>query len=332
MVAGEQRIYEKKNFQLTVFSKVYEITRERVTDRRSNMLNILASTPDMSETTIWQHLCHTIETLGRDIPMAILYSAEEDVQSQRCRLRLEGSVGIHPGHRAAPQQVEIHESAEGFLHSFRQAKEKDGPVVFECLPPFLADGVAWRGFGEPSRTVVVLPFLIGGLAAGFLVIGLNPRRVYDEDYQRFVQDLRLIASTTIKASIDFQKLRVRELQLSRELSEKEKFVRRLAELAPVGMFNLDTDGVLTWANAKCELQPVFHMLMPTTSDNRIDYEITGLSSKPEGKGCAPRFSRKNNCQWKPLTNLIDNFELSFMNCILEEGKSTSSVQSDSYFH
>lgn len=232
-------------------TQVYEITRQKLTDRRSGMLNKIAATPDFRKTSVWQHIRQALETLERDIPMAILYSADEDLQAKRCVLRLEASIGIPSGHPAAPRQVELHENAGAFVPYLREAKVKDGPVVIEELPSFLSEGMEWRGFGNPSTIIIVLPFPNGPEAIAFLVLGLNPRRAYDKDYQQFVRDLELIISTSLKTSIGFDEMRARELQLSKELSETEKFVREMAELAPVGMFNLNASGVVTWANAKC---------------------------------------------------------------------------------
>ena len=222
-----------------------------MTDRRSSMLNTIASTPDFRETSVWEHIFRALETLERDVPMAIVYSAEEESDTKRCILKLEGALGIHPGHVAVPLQADLHKSAEGFIPYFREAREKGDAVTIDALPSYLSAGVEWRGFGEPPNTIVVVP-LTGGLeVAGFLALGINPRRAYDKDYQQFVQDLSFIVSTSIKSSIDFDKMRARELQLEKKLSETEKFVRRMAEIAPVGLVNLTVEGMITWANAKC---------------------------------------------------------------------------------
>ena len=162
---------------------------------------------------------HALETLERDIPVAVVYSAEEDTQTKQCTLRLEGALGIPASHPAAPCQVELHENAEGFMPSFRDARERNGPVVLDEPPSFLKEGIEWRGFREPSRTIFVLPFLVSGETMSFLAIELKPRRAYDKDFQQFVQDLGLQWSTVIKSRTDFDRMGARELQLSKELSD-----------------------------------------------------------------------------------------------------------------
>lgn len=235
-----------------------------MSDRRASMLNRIAITPYFSQITVWQHLLRAMETLDRDLPLVILYSADDDIRSKRCFLRLEGTLGISSTHPSVPSSTEIHESAEGFGHSFRESKETDEAVVFEMLPSFLTKDVEWRGFGEPSSKLVTMAFPLGVQIVDFLVIGLNPLRPYDKDAQQFVQDLRLSVSAAVKSSIDFEKTKAREAQLAQDLSEKERFVRGLAEVAPVGMYNINADGVVSWANAKCglfALQPVSSVLM-----------------------------------------------------------------------
>ena len=224
-----------------------------MTDRRAALLNTIATIPDFSQKTVWQHLLHSLEKFDRDIPLAVLYSVDDDIRSKRCTLHLEGSLGIPSTHPAVPAQTELHASADGFGRSFRESKEKDDVVVFETLPSFLADGVEWRGFGDPSNKLVTLSFPTGIQVVGFLVIGLNPRRPYDKDAQQFVQDLRQAVSAAIKSSTDFDQARERENQVVQDLAATERFVRTLAEVAPVGMYNVNADGFISWANAKCKI-------------------------------------------------------------------------------
>lgn len=63
-------------------------------------------------------------------------------------------------------------------------------------------------------------------------------------------------------SISFEQAKAREAKLYKQLTDKEKYIRRLAEAATVGMCNFSPDGTLTWANSKF-------------------FEVTAMSSKPE---------------------------------------------------
>lgn len=61
---------------------------------------------------------------------------------------------------------------------------KDG-----TLSETMIEGFQWRGFGEPSREAIVCPIrpTSGENVMGFLVVGVSPRRQFDEDYQSFIQ-------------------------------------------------------------------------------------------------------------------------------------------------
>ena len=53
-----------------------------------------------------------------------------------------------------------------------------------------------RGFGEPCSEALVCPIrpTTGENVLGFLVVGVNPRRPFDDDYQSFIQVCRRIKS------------------------------------------------------------------------------------------------------------------------------------------
>ena len=230
------------------------MTRQKLSDRRSNMLNIIAAKSSIAETSVWKSMVRSLDTIDRDVPLAIAYKAEEIGEKGRCILRLEDCYGVYAGHKASPKLLDINANVEGLAPYFREAQTKNAPVILDRLPPFLHHNIAWRGFGEPSRTIIVLPFALMGETLGFLALGLNSRRAYDKDMERFVQDLSLQCSTVIKARLDIDRMKAREMQLSKELSDTERFVRRMAEMAPVGMFHLSHDGMIKWANAKCKTE------------------------------------------------------------------------------
>jgi hypothetical protein len=51
----------------------------------------------------------------------------------------------------------------------------------------LMEGREWRGFREPCREAVIFPVrpTIGENVLGFLLMGVNPRRPYDDAYMSF---------------------------------------------------------------------------------------------------------------------------------------------------
>ena len=101
---------------------------------------------------------------------------------------------------------------------------------------------------------------------GFLVIGNNPRRPYDEDYSLFIQLLGRQLATSIASVVLYEeeirraekaaKLAAQDrIELANQLAlrtqeavESESKFTRMAELAPVGMFIADSPRALTYCN------------------------------------------------------------------------------------
>lgn len=108
-----------------------------------------------------------------------------------------------------------------------------------------------------GRAVVVVPIhpTTGESILGFLVIGVNPRRPYDDDYSLFIQLLTRQLATSMASAMLFEEeirrgqraARLAALdrqELSKQLDlrtqeavESETKFTRMAEFAPVGMFS-----------------------------------------------------------------------------------------------
>jgi PAS domain S-box-containing protein len=94
---------------------------------------------------------------------------------------------------------------------------------------------------------------------GFLVLGVNPRRQYDDDYQSFITLIdRQLATSLASVSLLENEIRrgltaaeaaaLERSRLSEELAVQRSRLQRMAEVSPVGMFSIDADGVLLEAN------------------------------------------------------------------------------------
>lgn len=194
-----------------------------------------------------------LRTNGRDVAMAILYSAQQSNEDENeYNLHLEGTVGFATGHAAAPPEVDLETSQIGFTPALRQAKEQQADWLSlkrEDFPEEVLKNVDWQGYEEESRTIVVIPLrVVSGIMSGFIIIGLNPRRDFDDDHQQFVTDLRRQMITILTSVLTVQQAKRREDRLTHELAESERRIRMMAEYAPMGMYDLSRDGVLVWAN------------------------------------------------------------------------------------
>jgi hypothetical protein len=83
-----------------------EVTRTALRDRRTLLISQLRQPPLMSTTMVWQHICDVLSEFPRDIPMAIMYSANE-TGIQDGILRLENTIGIGPAYTAAPKILDV---------------------------------------------------------------------------------------------------------------------------------------------------------------------------------------------------------------------------------
>lgn len=205
------------------------------------------------------------------------------------RVILEGSLGVSPGHAAAVPVLDLCSSDEGFAPYMRQAMTTTPtgsathmamptPIVLSdesgTLPRDLISGLQGeRGFGEDCHTVVVFPLYhpiapasgVDGAAsvAGFVVMGTNPRRPFNGQYQLFIHLLARQLTAALASAVLFEEeiRRVARLaahdqqELSHQLQlrtqqmlDSETKFTRMAESTPVGMFVTDGRGCITYSN------------------------------------------------------------------------------------
>ena len=104
----------------------------------------------------------------------------------------------------------------------------------------------------------------------FLVMALNPRRPYDDDYKAFVHLLTQqvttpqLSAVILREEVERQQKLERQEALDRErlykeLSESESKFARFATRAPIGLAILKPDGTALSANGK-----LFLLLSSTT--------------------------------------------------------------------
>jgi PAS domain-containing protein len=234
-----------------------EVTRQALLDRRTKIINSLAIPPNFYFESIWQHILSVLASNESDITMAVLYTLDEGVGvgSGQNILKLQGTLGVPAGHIVAPRQADLETSVDGFFPALRKAKISGIPVVLRqqdgTLPDKLLDGFEWRGFGEPSTDIAAVPLLASeDYLLGFLIIGLNPRRTFDKDHQQFVQEFARQLTAVLASAVSVDQAQKRGARLLKELAESERRIRKMAEVSPIGMIDITSDGMLAWANAK----------------------------------------------------------------------------------
>ncbi|HEX7667989.1 MAG TPA: ATP-binding protein, partial [Polyangiaceae bacterium] len=117
----------------------------------------------------------------RDIPFALVYLLDRSGE----RLHLAGSAGLPPGTPASPLIMEVTgRDAAGWplarlVADGRSEMVEDLGQRFDCLPR--------EPWDEPAHQAMLLPIARPGFQepAGVLVLGISPRRAFDDDYRGF---------------------------------------------------------------------------------------------------------------------------------------------------
>jgi signal transduction histidine kinase len=116
----------------------------------------------------------------RDLPFALIYL----VDAARQKAVLTASTGIDRSHRAAPSVVQL-DSDGGW--PMAAAIERHETVLVDDLSGRFGDLPSGAWPKSPSRAAL-LPIAPSGSSgrAGVLVVGLNPYRLFDDDYRGFL--------------------------------------------------------------------------------------------------------------------------------------------------
>ncbi|KAJ8129547.1 hypothetical protein O1611_g4085 [Lasiodiplodia mahajangana] len=270
-----------------LYNPAFENTRRKMAERMMLTLREVGEKTALARDirSFWRQVNKGLEYNEADVPFNLVYSVVEDQESDICsmhsgswinppHLTLEASLGVPPDHPCLVTSLDLKTSNEGFAPYMRESMSNHGrPVTLSAergtLPEGLMDGFDWRGGGEPCRSIVIFPVhpTTGSESVvGFIVMGVNPRRPYDEDYQLFINLLSRQLATSLASVVLFEEeirrgqraaqMALRDRQelteqlhiRTREVEESELKFTRMAEFAPVGMFIADHQGHITYSN------------------------------------------------------------------------------------
>lgn len=273
-----------------LYNPAFEKTRRKIAERRMLTLREVgertAAARDING--FWNEVLAALECNEFDTPFVLLYSLHSDLHSETDgddssthstsvtnsrQCYLEGALGVPIAHPASPDTIDL-QSSEGFVPVFREVMKTNRSKVLDIgdgegnIPQVLVGGLEERGFGDPLKSVVVCPIhpTTGDSTLGFLVMGINPRRPFDEDYGLFVQLLSRQLATSLASVVLFEEEIKRgqraaklaaldRIELSEQLAartqeakESETKFTRMAEFAPVGMFIANSEGLIIYCN------------------------------------------------------------------------------------
>jgi len=249
------------------YHRTREITKTIIAERRTKVLSTLSTKFHLAGADIFEHLIKSLSVSERDFPLSFIYSAHEDLLTGKCQLKLERAEGLpEQGHPLVPDELQLYEGDVGYVPYFRTAKSSDKVLVLQTrdgtLPKELISGFRLSGFGEPLRSVAIFPLSTSDRLTALLVVGLNPRRPYDEEYREYLDTLLRSMSAIVSSALDREEARDRADRLAKQLEGSERSIRAIAQYGPVGIARFSPGGKLMWGNDQY-------------------YEITGHGRRPE---------------------------------------------------
>jgi GAF domain-containing protein len=208
------------------------------------MINAIAAIPDCSFQESNDLIQQVLQTNGRDVSMVMLYSLSEGTLTAVQQLQLQLNIGVQRPDQWVPPLVDIATSDAGIVPYLRSAHERKTIILIRTDDPTsnsiaqILQDVDWCGFGEPPKEVIVAPLTSAGNLLGFMIMGTNPRREFTVHCRQFINDVALQISGKWASAFTAEQARAREERLVRNLEDRERRIRYMAQCAPVGMLHL----------------------------------------------------------------------------------------------
>jgi signal transduction histidine kinase/DNA-binding response OmpR family regulator len=167
-----------------IFCANTDDTQRVIGERQLALLRELAATT--AEARTWQQACDrsasALTTNPRDLPFAMIYILEPDAQAAS----LVSVAGIEPDHPAVMPRLAIGDNQPWPVAEF--LKDHQPRVVSQLETSFQANFPSGPWHQAPD-TAVMLPIMSSGKTGreGFLIAGLNPFRLFDDNYSGFMK-------------------------------------------------------------------------------------------------------------------------------------------------
>jgi len=190
-------------------------TRRVIGERQLDLLRSLAA--EASAARNWNDACvasaRALSMNTRDLPFAMIYLAEPDNPV----LSLVGTSGIEPGHRAAPREIAPGETA---FWPIEEAIRTHEVRIVKNLAALDLGELPKGPWPQPPSQAAIIPLLPTGDTGrlGALVVGLNPFRLFDENYRSFLS----LAAGQISAAVANAQAYEEERRRSEALAELDR--------------------------------------------------------------------------------------------------------------
>ena len=192
-----------------IFCACTETTERVIGERRLRTLRDLASSASQARSA--EEACELAARLfdrnATDIPFALIYLLDRDHRVAH----LAASSGLPSESLSARDMVLLQLPGEAVdPWSFDEVARTGKPVLINLLPGEYAT-IEAGPWPEPLSSAVVVPLKGSGQnqVTGFLVMGVNPRRMFDESYQDFFQMVAVHVTTAVSNARAYEEERRR---------------------------------------------------------------------------------------------------------------------------
>jgi PAS domain S-box-containing protein len=231
-----------------VFGTVTEETERVLNDRRLRTLRELGAATVTALTV--EAACGVsaaaLTSNPCDIPFALLYLLDRD----RTFARLSGTTRLAAGTVASPEAIDLTSAETSQGWQLTQVMETGESKIVEDLQARFGLLPGGAGSGSPHQAVI-LPLVRSGETFGFLIAGVSPLRVFDEDYKGFFDSIAGLVTTAICNA--------------RTYEQERKRVEALAEL--------DRPNTVFWSNISDELRTPLTLIVGSTEDALTDRNV-----------------------------------------------------------
>jgi len=153
-------------------------------------------------------------------PIQLRGATPSDSQKDQLHLSLEGTIGVPDGHLSipahfhvtadlfSPDPVHISSSPGNKFHWPVAEAILNKEILIVDLPPAVVQGFHLRGWRDIPRAAAIIPLSSDADSSplGVLIMGLNTRRTYDQEYSRWVD----LTRSTLCAMLTATKAREEE--------------------------------------------------------------------------------------------------------------------------
>ena len=166
-----------------IFCANTDDTKRVIGERQLALLRELAASTTDART--WQQACarsaSALTRNARDLPFALIYMLEPGTRTAS----LAGLSGIEAGHPAAPATIDLDASE---IWPLADALRQSAPCVVKHIARKAGADFPSGPWDRPPGDAVVISIPSSGESgrSGFLIVGLNPFRILDDDYAGFL--------------------------------------------------------------------------------------------------------------------------------------------------